>query len=224
VPETLDYDLWLGPAPEIPYVRQPTSGGAWQLRSDYSIGWIAGCGVHPIDIAQWGNATERTGPVEVEGRGVFPTDGFNDTAISWRVECTYANGVRLIFKSTDKGLRYREVGARFEGSEGWSFAYGNAFSADAHPKSLLKVTLRPHEIHLPRSTNHSLHFLECVRTRKQSIAPAEVAHRSTTIYHLSDIAIRLGRRLRWDPQGERFVGDDEANRMLSGAMRAPWHL
>ena len=224
VPASLDYDLWLGPAFEIPYVRQPTSGGAWQFRSDYTIGWIAGCGVHPLDIAQWGNGTDRTGPVAIEGRGVFPADGFNDTALSWRVECTYANGVKLIYKSTDKGLRYKEVGARFEGTKGWSFAYGNAFSVDAHPKSLLKVTLGPNDRHLDRSDNHSLHFLDCVRTHRQTVAPAEVAHRSTTICHLSDIAIRLRRRLRWDPDRERFDGDDEANRMLAGAMREPWRI
>jgi predicted dehydrogenase len=224
VPPALDYDMWLGPAPEIPYVRQPDSGGAWQFRSDYSIGWIAGCGVHPMDIAQWGNGTEHTGPVEIEGRGVFPADGFNDTAVSWHVECMYANGVKLIFKSTDKGLRYAEVGARFEGSEGWSFAYGNAFSVDAGPKSLLKVKLRPQDLHLRRSNNHSVHFLECVRTRTQSIAPAEVAHRSTTVCHLSDIAMRLGCKLRWDPGREEFIDNAEANRMLSGAMREPWHV
>jgi len=224
VPKTLDYDLWLGPAPRIPYVRQATGGNGWYHRSDYSIGFIAGCGVHPMDIAQWGNGTDRTGPVEVAGSGAIPTDGFNDAAVSWRVECTYANGVRMIFKSTDKGIRYPEVGARFEGTEGWSFAYGNAFSVDAHPKSLLKVKMQPGEIHLRASGNHALHFLECVRTRQESIAPAEVAHRSTTVCHLSHIAIRLGRKLRWDPQAEQFVGDDEANRMLTGGMRAPWHL
>ncbi|MGB2820522.1 MAG: Gfo/Idh/MocA family oxidoreductase [Phycisphaerae bacterium] len=224
VPKTLDYDLWLGQAPEIPYVHQPDSGGAWQFRSDYTIGWVAGCGVHPMDIAQWGNGTERTGPVEIEGRGEYPADGFNDTLLWWHVECTYANGVKLIFKSTDKGLRHHEVGARFEGTEGWSFAYGNAFSADAHPKSLMKVTIPPDGIHLRRSDNHSLHFLDCVRTRSETVAPAEVAHRSTTICHLSDIAIRLGRRLRWDPQREQFLNDDQANRMLGGAMRSPWRL
>ena len=88
VPDGLDYDMWLGQAPEIPYVHQPDSGGSWQFRSDYTLGWISGCGVHPLDIAQWGNGTDRTGPVAVEGTGVFPRDGFNDTEISWRVECT----------------------------------------------------------------------------------------------------------------------------------------
>lgn len=224
VPAALDYDTWLGQAPKIPYVHQPDSGGSWQFRSDYTIGWIAGCGVHPLDIAQWGNGTDRTGPVEVEGTGVFPKDGFNDTEISWHVECLYANGVKLIFKSTDKGLRYREVGARFEGTEGWTFAYGNAFSMDAFPKSLVKAAIGRDELHLRRSDNHARHFLDCIRTRKETVAPAEVAHRSTTLCHLSDIAIRLGRRLKWDPGREQFPGDDEANRMLSRSKRPPWRL
>ena len=86
------------------------------------------------------------------------------------------------------------------------------------------MTLGPKDLHLDRSDNHSLHFLDCVRTRRQTVAPAEVAHRSTTICHLSDIAIRLRRRLRWDPDRERFDGDDEADRMLAGAMREPWRI
>jgi len=223
-PKTLDYDMWLGQAPEIPYVGQASGGGGWYHRSDYSIGFIAGCGVHPMDIAQWGNGTDRTGPVEIEGRGVLPTDGFNDALISWHVECTYANGVKMIFTSTNKGIQFREVGARFEGTEGWSFAYGNAFSADAHPKSLMKVKIPANGIHLRKSDNHSLHFLDCVRTRSETVAPAEVAHRSTTVCHLGNIAVRLGRKLRWDPDREQFLNDDEANRMLGGAMRSPWRL
>jgi len=224
VPPNLDYDLWLGPAPAIPYCGQPTSGGAWQFRSDYTAGWVSGCGVHPLDIAQWGNGTDRTGPVEIQGSGTYPTDGFNDTLITWNVEMTYANGVKMIFKSTDQGLMYREVGARFEGTEGWSFAYSNAVSEDAEPKSLLGVKMRPNDIHLTESNNHALNFLDCVRSRRETVAPVEVAHRSTTLCLLSDIALRLRRRLRWDPDKERFVNDDEANRMLRRAMRPPWRL
>jgi len=224
VPPELDYDLWLGQAPEIPYVGQALGGGMWQCRSDYSAGWISGCGVHPLDIAQWGNGTDRTGPVEVEGRGVYPKDGFNDTAIDWHVEMTYSNGVRLIFTSTHNDVNSPEVGARFEGAEGWVMAHGNAFSILAEPPSLLQTVIRPGEIRLPRSDNHATHFLECIRSRQETVAPAEVAHRSTTLCLISDIAMRLGRKLRWDPEREEFVGDDEANRLLARSMRAPWTL
>jgi predicted dehydrogenase len=222
VPPDLDYDLWLGQAPEIPYVGQATGGGGWQCRSDYSAGWISGCGVHPLDIAQWGNGTDRTGPVEIEGRGVYPTDGFNDTAIDWHVEMTYANGVKLIFTSTHNHVNSPEVGARFEGTEGWVMAHGNACSIKAEPASLLRSVIGPEEIHLRRSDNHAVHFLECVRSRRETVAPAEVAHRSTSLCLLSDIAMRLGRKLRWNPDAETFVDDDEANRFLGRAMRSPW--
>ena len=222
VPPELDYDLWLGQAPEIPYVGQATGGGAWQCRSDYTAGWISGCGVHPLDIAQWGNGTDRTGPVEIEGRGVYPTDGFNDTAMDWHVEMTYAGGVKLIFTSTHNNVNSPEVGARFEGTEGWVMAQGNASSIKAEPQSLLRSVIGPDEIHLMHSDNHAMHFLECVRSRRETVAPAEVAHRSTTLCLLSDIAMRLGRKLRWNPDAEQFIADDEANRFLRRAMRAPW--
>ena len=224
VPAELDYDLWLGQAPAIPYVGQATGGGAWQCRSDYTAGWISGCGVHPLDIAQWGNGTDRSGPVEIEGRGVYPKDGFNDTAIDWHVEMTYSSGVRLIFTSTHNDVNSPEVGARFEGTEGWVMAHGNACSIKAEPESLLRTVIGPGEIHLVQSENHAAHFLECVRTRRETIAPAEVAHRSTTLCLVSDIAMRLGRRLRWDPVAEQFPGDEEANRLLGRAMRSPWRL
>ena len=224
VPADLNYDLWLGQAPEIPYNGQSAGGGGWQCRSDYSAGWISGCAVHPLDIAQWGNGTDRTGPVEVEGKGVYPTDGFNDTATDWNVTMTYANGVKLILTSTHNHVNSPEVGARFEGSEGWAMAHGNAASELAEPVSLLRKTMGPNDIHLTRSDNHATHFLECVRTRKESIAPAEVAHRSTTLCLISDIAMRLDRKLKWDPKAERFAGDEEANRLLGRSMRAPWRL
>jgi len=224
VPPDLDYDLWLGQAPQVPYVGQSVHGGAWQCRSDYTAGWISGCGVHPLDIAQWGNGTDRSGPVEVEGRGAYPADGFNDTATDWRVEMTYASGVKLIFTSTHNDVDSPEVGARFEGTEGWVMAHGNACSIRAEPPSLLRTAIGPQEVRLVRSDNHALHFLECVRSRRETVAPAEVAHRSTTLCLLADIAMRLGRRLRWDPDREEFPGDDEANRLLGRAMRAPWRL
>ena len=224
VPAELDYDLWLGQAPSIPHVGQAAHGGAWQCRSDYTAGWISGCGVHPLDIAQWGNGTDRTGPVEVEGRGVYPTEGFNDTAIDWHVEMTYGNGVRLIFTSTHNDVNSPEVGARFEGTEGWVMAHGNASSIRAEPQSLLRTTTGPNERHLVRSDNHAAHFLECIRSRRETVAPAEVAHRSTTLCLISDIAMRLGRKLRWDAEKEEFAGDAEANRMLGRSMRSPWTL
>ncbi|MHC4109580.1 MAG: gfo/Idh/MocA family oxidoreductase, partial [Planctomycetota bacterium] len=114
------------------------------------------------------------------------------------------------------------VGILFLGSEGWIFVCRNLI--EAQPKSLLTSTIGPDEIHLPRSTNHRRNFLDCVKTRHKTICPIETAVRSDTICHQDDIAIRLGRKLRWNSDKEEFINDKQANRMLTRPMRSPWHL
>ncbi len=220
VPEGFDYDFWLGPAPVSPYTPKRVINPHWFHVSDYSLGYVAGWGIHHVDIAQWGNGTELTGPVEVEGRAVFPADdGLCDNALSWDVDLLYANGVRMSFTS-DGGKN--EHGIRFEGPEGW--VHVKRGSIDAQPKSLLAGEIGPKEIHLPVSDHHQRNLLESVKTRKKTISPIEVAVRSDTVCHLSDIAMRLKRKLRWDPAKEEFPGDAEANRLLRRAMREPWRL
>jgi len=222
VPDGLDYDMWLGPAPWEPYTDSRVSNSHWFHISDYALGFIAGCGIHTVDMAQWGNGTSLTGPLEVEGTGEFPTDGLCDCALGWHVTFKFANGVTMHF--TD-GKR-NPLGVKFEGTDGWVFVkerhLGGTF--DTNPKALLKEPIRPDEVHLPVSNHHQGNFLECVKTRRPTVAPIEVAVRSDALCQLSDIAMRLGRKLKWDPDKEEFPGDDEANRMLSRPMRAPWHL
>jgi len=218
VPEWLDYDLWLGPAPEAPFSDKRIVNEYWWHNSDYALGFVAGWGIHHVDIAQWGNGTDLTGPIEVEGTGVFPEDGFCDCATNWRVELRYANGVVLDY--TDEGQNPH--GITFEGSEGW--VYVRRGFIDAHPKALLRTTFGPDAIRLYASRNHIGNFLECIKTRAQTACPIDSAVRSDMICHLSDIAMRLGRKLRWDPDRERFIGDAEADRMLTRAMRPPWRL
>ncbi|KPL06157.1 hypothetical protein AMJ85_10535 [candidate division BRC1 bacterium SM23_51] len=218
LPQDLDYDMWLGPAPWAPYTEKRCITPWWYYISDYALGFIAGWGIHHLDIAQWGNGTELTTPTEFEGEGVFPKNGLCDTAMAWRVECTYANGVKMIYADNNK----EKQGVVFEGSDGW--VYVKRGHIDANPKSLLRSTFGPDDIRLYQSRDHQRNFLDCVRSRKPTIAPVEVAHRSDTICQISDIAIRLGRRLRWDPQRERFIDDPEADRHLTRAMREPWHL
>lgn len=219
-PDGLDYEFWLGPAPWAPYTPKRVVNPYWFHISDYSLGYVAGWGIHHIDIAQWGNGTELTGPVEVEGSGVFPSDdGLCDNALSWDVDHQYANGVRMNFTS-DGGKNPH--GIRFEGTEGWVYVNREAF--DANPKSLLQEKIGPDEIRLPASTHHQRNLLDCIRTRGRTVSPIDVAVRSDTVCHLSDIAMRLGRKLRWDPEKETFVGDEGANQMLKRAMRSPWHL
>ncbi len=218
VPDWLDYDLWLGSAPWAPFTEKRIVNDFWWHISDYALGFVAGWGIHHVDIAQWGNGSDLSGPVEVEGAGVFPPDGMCDCATSWNVLCTYASGVTMDFTDNVQNAQ----GVRFEGSEGW--VYVRRGFIDAQPKALLRSTIEPHETHLYKSRHHVENFLECVRTRAKTICPIEVAVRSDTVCQLSDIAMRLGRKLHWDPDNECFIDDEEANRRLGRAMRSPWRL
>ncbi|MBA7603462.1 Inositol 2-dehydrogenase/D-chiro-inositol 3-dehydrogenase [subsurface metagenome] len=231
-----DYDMWLGPAQWAPYTYQRCASrvmgtlGMWTYIYDYSLGGLSGAwGIHHIDIAQWGNGTDNTGPIEIEGTGVFPEDGLTDTAIAWEIEHKYANGVKMIHMNSKTALKrasqfslHSGVGILFLGSEGWVFVCRNLI--EAHPKSLLTSIIGPDEIGLYRSNNHRRNFLDCVKTRQKTICPIETAVRSDTICHQDDIAIRLGHKLRWDPEREKFINDGQANRMLTRPMRSPWHL
>ena len=224
VPKELDYDLWLGPAPWAPYTERrvhPQKGfgrPGWLRISDYCCGMIAGWGSHHMDIAHWGMGTEYTGPVEIAGEGEFAPDGLWDVHGPFRIEYTYANGVKLICADNRKNKQ----GTLFEGTAGW--VYVRRGFIDAEPKSLLRATIGPNEARLYHSSNHKGNFLECIRSRRQPVAPAEIGHRSNTACVLGDLAMRLGRKLKWDPERERFKDDDEANRRLEPPMRGPWSL
>jgi predicted dehydrogenase len=219
VPEGLDYDLWLGPAPWKPYFPERLENlKGWMLTYDYTVGFQSGWGQHDLDIAQWGNGTDHTGPVEVEGRAVFPPDGLNDTAMTWHTEYRYANGVQLIFTSDNENPH----GIRFEGTEGWVFV--NRSGISSQPASLTQTRFKSTDLRLYESPNHHRNFLDCVRTRQDPVCPIEIGHHTNAICNLSDIATRLGRKLRWDPAQERFVNEDRANRMLARAMRPPWRI
>jgi len=218
VPEWLDYDRWLGPAPWAPFTENRIINQYWWHISDYTLGFVAGQNIHFGDIAQWGNRSELTGPIEVEGWGVFPKDGLCDCATAYHVCHTYANGVTMHFTDDVENPQ----GIRFEGTEGWVFV--DLGVIDAEPKSLLRTVFEPGEERLYESANHVQNLLDCVRTRAETVCPIEQAVRSDTLCHLSDIAMRLERRLRWNPDTERFVDDAQANRMLTRAMRAPWRL
>jgi len=216
-PKGFDYNLWLGQAPEAPYCEARCH---WNFRwiLDYSGGQLTDWGAHLIDIAQWGNDTEHTGPVEVEGKGVFPKAGLYNTATDFDINYRYANGVTLNVSSSQPGIR-------FEGTEGWVGNKGWNAPLEAEPKTILTSQIGPNEIHVYKEpAGEQRNFLDCVKSRKPCYAPAEVGHRTITIAHIGHIAIRLGRQLKWDPDKERFIGDDEANKLLSRSIRAPWHL
>jgi len=216
VPEWLDYDRWLGPAPFAPYTKDRTYRFSWYFITDYSIGFITGQDVHVADIAQWGNGSELTGPVEVSGVGDFPPDPVFDTAAHWKVDYTFADDVVLTLASGP-------VEVRFEGSEGWVRVL-NDHLIEAEPKSLLDVCFGPNDAHQFPAVPITADFIECIHTRRETVAPVEVAHRATTICLIGDIAMRLRQTLKWDPEAERFVENDAANRMLMRAMREPWSV
>jgi predicted dehydrogenase len=217
VPKGFDYDMWLGPAPWAPYTKDRIH---WNFRwiLDYSGGMLTDWGAHLLDGAQWGNDTEHTGPVEVEGKGEFWKEGLYNTAKEFHIEYRYADGVRLIVTSGTPSLR-------FEGSEGWIGNRGWRAPLQAEPKAILDSVIGPNEIHLYTcKAGEQRNFLDCVKSRKDCYFPPEIGQRCFTIAHIGNISMLLGRKLRWDPDNERFVNDEQANRMLSRAMRSPWRL
>jgi predicted dehydrogenase len=228
VPEGFDYDFWLGPAPWAPYTYLRTTRN-WTLIYDYSLGCISGAwGIHDVDIAQWANDADSTGPLEAEGRATFPREGLYDTPTAWEIEHKYANGVRLIHMDLRTARKRAEqfqqggMASVFLGTEGWIYVSRNGMRT--YPESLMRTAISPNEIRLPRSNDHKRNFFDAIRGRGRPVSPIEAAVRSETVCQQADIAIRLGRKLRWDPAKERFIDDDAANRMLARPMRSPWRL
>lgn len=212
VPDGLDYDLWLGPAPYAPYTHDRVFGtGRWFIY-DYAIGFLGGWGAHPLDIAHWGYPHI---PVEYEGTGTIPTEGLFDTVVNWNVRGRYASGVEFTLKAGPDETR-------FVGTKGWVAASRGRILAE--PNSLLSVKIKPGEIHLLQERHHYQNFLNCVLTRKTPVSNIDSAVQSDFMSHLADIAIRTGRKIQWDPAKETIIGDEAATRMMRRPMRAPWSL
>ncbi|OHB82216.1 MAG: hypothetical protein A2V98_18415 [Planctomycetes bacterium RBG_16_64_12] len=228
VPGDLDYDLWLGPAPWRPYSGCPDSGPGWFHVYDYAIGYVAGWGAHPLDLLQWAFDTHLTGNWEVEGTGVIPTEGCNDVVIDWDVRFRFANGITMSYWATgvpkDEHPRLAPLGnyAQLIGTEGWIAIYYAAM--DCEPQSLRDVPLAAGDVHLPVGQGQERNFIECVRTRQTPVSNIDDAVHSDIISHVSNIAVRVGRKITWDPVKEEILGDVEASRMLTRAMREPWQL
>jgi predicted dehydrogenase len=220
VPKNLNYDFWMGPTPPAPFSQDRVhpqmdyDRPGWLQIEGYCRGMITGWGSHMNDIAQWGNGSDDTGPLEIEAKAEFPDRGLFDVHTTFRCEALYANGVRLIQETGDP------AGVRFEGDKGWVFVERGEVTAS--DPALLKQEPGEGEVRLYRSNNHMKNFLECMRSRQDPVAPVEAGHRSNTICVLTHIAMKLGRKLRWDPQAERFLDDDEANNWLDYPHREPW--
>jgi predicted dehydrogenase len=242
VPESLDYDLWLGTTPYVPYtedrVHSPTDIGArpgWLRCEQFSAGMITGWGAHHIDTAHWGMGTEYTGPIEIEADAVFPSEGLWDVHGDFRVEAKYANGVTMVVSHEFPN------GIRFEGDEGWIFVTrGNDAVTDSDPTTgepqtgplqasagALLSPLGEDALRLYGEENEEHHsaWIRCIRNATTATgANAEVSHRSTSACLIAHIAMKLPRRLDWDPVNERFRDDDEANAMLSRPQRSPYSV
>lgn len=215
VPKGFDYNMWLGPAPKAPYCPARTHVNfRWVL--DYSGGQVTDWGGHHPDIAQWGMDTELTGPVKVQNaRSKWADHPVWNTATEYYFECVYANGVQLIVSSEEPIM-----GVKFEGSEGHVWATRRAHGASS--EEIYRSEIGEKEVHLYHSDDHYRNFVDCIFSREKTAAPVENAHRSITIGHLGNIAMRLNRDLSWDPSKEQFVDDQEANKLLVRQMRAPW--
>jgi predicted dehydrogenase len=217
VPPGFEYETWLGPAPEARYAPARCHVN-FRWIYDYSGGQVTDWGGHHPDCAQWGMGTEMTGPVEIRNvKAEFPPDPLWNTATEYQFEAVYENGVTMSVSNKHK------MGVTFEGTKGTIYVDRGKLTAD--PKTILDSKIGPAETHLYKSDDHFRNFIDCVISRAPTAAPVEVAHRSITISHLGNIAMRLGRSsLRWDPRTEQIIGDEEASRMLARPYRDPWKL
>jgi len=216
-PATLDWNFWLGPAPARPF--QGVAHSNWRWVTDWGGGQMMDWIGHHGDIAQWGLGTEYTGPVEMEGQGKFPDSGLYDAPTAYKVTGTYANGVRIIIANSAQ--QPKGMGTRWIGDKGWVWV--DRWEMDTEPKSLLNEKIGAGEIRLYLSRDHHQNFLDCVRSRKPTITPAEVAHRSASLGHLGQIAMLTGRKIRWNPDTEQIIGDPGASALLGRASREPWN-
>lgn len=215
VPPGLDYDLWLGSAPWAPYAPARLFKN-WRYVLDYGGGMLTDWVGHHLDIAHWGLDKDHTGPVRIEGKGTFDP-GFYDTPAHFDVLCTYADGVTIRISDS------LPHGAKFMGENG-KWVHVDRGSIKANPESLLNEKIGPEELRLTRSTDHYQNFIDCVKSRQQTLTPAETGHRSASVGNLGLISILVGRPIEWDPDTETIKNDEEASRYLTREMRAPWAL
>jgi predicted dehydrogenase len=217
VPELLDWDFWLGQTPYVPYIKERCHYN-FRWWYEYSGGKVTDWGAHHNDIAQWGLGADETGPVAVEAvsSGVGTSPNSYSCPTDFRITYTYSDGVTLVCSATGKN------GVKFIGENGWIFV--DRAHIEASNRRLIDEPLPDSATRLAVSTDHIMNFIDCVRSREKPICDANIAHRSATVCHIGNIAIRTGESLRWDPHAERFIGADRANAMLAREMRSPWTL
>jgi len=237
IPKNLNYDMWLGSTPNVYYTEKrvhPQVGydrPGWLRCEQFGAGMITGWGSHHIDCAHWAMGTELTGPIEIWGKADFPKSGLWNVHGIFRTEALYENGVTMVVSNELPN------GIKFEGTQGWIFVTRGNYRATAtdpvegevapltasDPK-IIQSVIGPNEIHLYESSDHHGNWIDCVQTKKEPIAPVEVAHRSCSACLLHHIAMKVDRKIYWDPAKEQFKNDDEANKMLSRTQRDPYRI
>jgi predicted dehydrogenase len=219
VPDGFDYDMYVGPAAMRPFTPYCIDWPGWYLTWDYCAGFIVNWGVHHLDIAHWGCPSVGRLPCRIRCRSTYRTHPVCDNINSWQAEFVFDDGLRMSFTDTGNPL---PQGTRFIGQEGW--VHVNRAGIRAEPASLLDVRITPEKPGLYESNHHHADFLDSVRQRSDPVAPVEAGHVTSYLGMIAEVAGRLERELRWDPATERFVNDDDANRLLRRPMRSPWRV
>ena len=239
IPKNLNYDMWLGSTPEVYYTEKrvhPQKGydrPGWLRCEQFGAGMITGWGSHHIDSAHWGMGMERSGPVEIWGHADFPKNGLWDVHGIFKTEALYANGVKMVVSNELPN------GIKFEGTDGWIFVSRGDYQAtssdpgvkgeqakkiDASDPKVLTSVIGENEFHFKVSKQHHSNWLEAIRDNTEPIAPVEEAHRSCSACLVHHIAMKLDRKVYWDPAKEKFKNDDEANKMLYRTQRSPYNI
>jgi predicted dehydrogenase len=216
VPEGLDWNFWIGPAPYVPYRGVVHWNWRWIL--DYSGGQLTDWAGHHIDIAHWGMGWDYTGPVEIEGKGNYPKEGLYNVPTEYKFACKYADGTIMTIANNQQLTQ----GAKWYGENGW--IHVNRGGLNASNEKILREEIAPNEIKLYESRDHKQNFLDCVKSRKLTICPAEVGLRSISVALLGEIAMLTGRKIKWDPVKEEIKGDPQASALLGRSYREPWVL
>lgn len=222
VPPELDWEMWLGPAPKVPY--RGVSHWDWRWILDYSGGQLTDWAGHHIDIANWGADLEHTGPVEITGTGVYPPEGIYNVPVEYDIMCKYANGIEM--RVANASRQTHGMGAVWYGENGWIHVDrgGQTGRIAASDPSILEEVIGDNETHLYVSENHWQNFVDSVRSGKPAIAPIEVAYRAISVALLGEISMTTGQTIHWDPEKEVIIENPMASRMLSRPYRKPWEL
>ncbi len=216
-PPELDYNFWLGPAPKVPYNPKHVHY-LFRFFWDYSGGQMTNFGAHHLDIAQWGLGRDDSGPVAIEATATFHPKGWYEVPMTSRVVYTYDDGVTVLCEQGTGA----PGGVTFEGEKGTLHVDRGKLSSD--PEEIVQETIGPDDVHLYVSKNHHQNWLDCIKSRELPICDVAIGHRSATVCHLGNIAVRTGHKLTWDPVKQEIIGDPEAAAMLQRPYRSPWSL